>query len=196
MRYYIELMKNRTVPIFPIFLILLVLISFDFVGWIYAQESKKEQSYLLINVEPKIIALPENPAIARVPISAARVRSTELRQLNEKYNAVEIERLFEIRQKDKAGKGKITPVEGALVAKETQKKKKGMDLTNILTQEATKKLDKEKDLEGEGLEIVEKEDTYFIIFEFDPAVGIDMNAAVSEYKALPAVKDAEYIIKK
>jgi hypothetical protein len=174
-------------------IILLLLVIFNFAGLICAKDITKEKAHLLIKVEPRTIVLPENPEIVKVPVSAARVRSTELRQLNEKYNAVEIERLFEVRQIDKPSKGKITEVESVLVAKEAQKKNKGMDLTNIFTAETRKKLKKE-DLESNGAEITEKLDVYLIIFEFDPAIGIDINTAVTEYKALPVVKDAEYVI--
>ena len=50
-----------------------------------------------IKVSPGFIAMPGNQ-VPKVPIGNARVRSTELRALNEKYHATEIEKVFEIKK--------------------------------------------------------------------------------------------------
>ena len=50
---------------------------------------------ILISVKPNTIALPGNQ-VTKVPISAARVRSTELRQLNKQYDVKKIEKLFKL----------------------------------------------------------------------------------------------------
>ncbi len=58
----------------------------------HAQEEIEKE--ILIMVEPNIVELPGNQ-VSRVPVKYARVRNTELRELNKTYNATEIEKVYE-----------------------------------------------------------------------------------------------------
>ncbi len=61
-------------------------------GICYAQGETAHKE-IMIEVESRTIALPENE-VSVVPLSAVRVRSTDLRNLNSQYNAEKIEKVY------------------------------------------------------------------------------------------------------
>ena len=146
----------------------------------YAQGKVKKE--IAIKVKHNIIALPAGE-VSRVPISAARVRSTNLRELNKKYNAVNIEKLFELRKKDKKlglkGFKGVEPVEENAAP---------IDLTKLFTKKLKKKFIKE----GKGVE--QAQDIFLIQLELDKDMSI--NSVVSDYMGLDTVVDAKEVIRK
>ena len=148
---------------------------------------EKIQKEMVIKVKPRIIALPGNQ-VAKVPISAARVRSTELRELNEKYNAISIERLFKIGEKiEKEKPLTIKGIKGA-APREEEPAEETVDLSRILTKE------KRKELLAKKEDVVEINDTFLIQFDVD--TRIDMNRVAFEYKSLDVVTFADYVVRK
>lgn len=84
-------------------------------------QSVKEMT---IEVQSRIIALPggaigEN--IAKVPLSSARVRNTELRDLNKYYHVVSIERIYEV------ANAVAVSADSSLLKSNNKKKKKLME---------------------------------------------------------------------
>ena len=131
---------------------------------------------MLIHVQSNIIAMPGNQA-ARVPIGAARVRSTDLRDINEEYNVVAIEKLFEIEKKSIRSND--------LKGKEV--KNKELSLQAVFTKE------KKKELKKQGLEIVEVNDAFLLQFEFDSEPS--MSAIVNAYRDVSVVLNAEHVVR-
>ena len=146
----------------------------------YAQEKVKKE--IAIKVKHNIIALPAGD-VARVPVSVARVRSTDLRELNKKYNAVSIEKLFEIKSKSRAlglkGFKGVEPVEENAAP---------IDLTKLFTKKLKKKFIKE----GKGVE--QAQDVFLIQFELDKDTSI--NSLVNDYMGLDVVIDTKEVIRK
>lgn len=105
-----------------------------------AQDTIEKQ--IIIKVQSKLIALPGNEA-SKVPFSAARVRSTELRNLNKQYNAVKIEKLFAL---EEAGD---TP-----------------DISQVFTNRVR------KEQIALGNKVVQVKDMFLIHFQLDPLVNI------------------------
>ena len=75
--------------------VLMVFAMGIFVAHGFCEDAELGNSMIKINVEPGIIAMPENNA-AKVPIEYARIRSTALRNLNEIYGVKSIEKVFNI----------------------------------------------------------------------------------------------------
>jgi len=185
-----------------------------------AQPASSALHEMTIEVQPKIIALPGGEAgknIAKVPMAAARVRSTELRDLNKLYNAVSIERIYEVStpvvKKSVAqgtikikGKKKKSKLQGKRVLRKTDKgfheslAEGGKISPDKLIHLKRSKKGKEKGLitEETGVsedEIVVVNDVFIIQFQdyFDEQgalVSINMDEAVAAYKALPVVLSA------
>ncbi|MFH1640656.1 MAG: hypothetical protein ABIA66_01695 [Candidatus Omnitrophota bacterium] len=145
-----------------------------------ASENVKRE--IMVKVKPGIIALPENE-VARVPISAARFRSTELRELNNKYNAVNIEKLFRAEKTEKTEE----PVRGEQTKVSEPVKEETVDVSKLFTRESRNEMIRE------GEEAVQEQDTYLIELEFEPKNKINMNTVVNEYKKLDVVSFAKYI---
>jgi hypothetical protein len=155
-----------------------------------APEKKEQliQREILIKVKTNYIALPEGEA-ARIPIGAARIRSTDLRDLNEKYNAVSIEKLYELQPKGLPVEPlKIKGVRDALSTQNQQTKKETVDLSKILTKDA------KKEFVEKGEIVTETKDIFSIQFELKPEIQID--DLLSEYRAVEAVLYAEAITRK
>ena len=146
----------------------------------YAQEKVKKE--IAIKVKHNIIALPGGE-VAKVPLSAARVRSTKLRELNKKYNAVSIEKLFKIKAKSK----KLT-LKGFKGVGPVEEDTSPIDLTKLFTKKLKKKFIKE------GKEVEQANDTFLIQFELDKDTSI--NSVVSDYVGLDVVVDAKEVIRK
>jgi hypothetical protein len=143
---------------------------------------------ILIKVKPDYIALPEGEA-EKIPIGAARVRSTDLRNLNEKYNAVWIEKLYELQPKNAPLEPlKIKGVKGSLTTQKQVTKKETVDLSKILTKDA------KKESVEKGEIVTETKDIFSIQFELKPEIQID--DLLSEYRAVDAVLYAEAITRK
>ncbi len=170
-----------------IFILLLVSLIFEFhmPEVAKAQEEKVEQEVkeILIKVQPRIIALPKNVEISKVHLLAARIRSVELRELCNQYNAVSIKRLFKIKEESDG----IKPVKGKdpLVSKEKEKTKEKVDPTKVFTKA------KRKELLAQDQEVIEVKDTFLI--QFKPSDDINMKQVASEYSALSVVLFAEYV---
>jgi|GEM_PF-2303086 len=148
---------------------------------------KKE---ILIKLNPGIIAMPKGE-VARIPISGVRVRSSELRALNEKYNAVSIEKIYEVRSKGAADeplqlKGLKTGDPSAVTE---SKKETAMDLTKIFPREDTQVVALAPDKE-----FVESSEMFFMHFELDPDVVIE--DMLAEYRAAAVVLYADVITRK
>ncbi|MCP4651002.1 MAG: hypothetical protein GY853_13120 [PVC group bacterium] len=134
---------------------------------------------MVIHVDSKIIALPGNKA-TKVPISLARVRSTELRDLNGQYGAKSIEKIFKV----KNNQSEIIEQE----YKSSYKKEKlegVVDLATVFTR------DIKKEMEEKGHDVVQVKDVFLIVFEFDSEVS--MGEIVNAYKDVSVVKFAEQI---
>ena len=136
---------------------------------------------ILIKVKSGIIALPQGEA-ASIPISAVRIRSTELRELNSEYNAITIEKLFKIKLKQE------TRDFGTLTSYEQIGEAEAVDISRLFTKET------KKGLTAEGKQAVEVEDTYLIQFELEE--GVNISQLVSNYEALECVLFAGDIIRK
>jgi len=135
--------------------------------------AEENEEIIVLKVRPKIIALPGNE-VARVPISAARVRSDELRALNERYNVIRIERLYEYKNEDEENveKGESLVSAGAFPAT--------IDLSRVFTREIRKEMQK-----GD-IEVEQVKDTFLLQFAGD----VNMTEVVTDYLALEVVVDA------
>ena len=146
---------------------------------------------ILIRVKPRIIELPENVEIERVPLGAARVRSTDLRKLNKQYKAMSIERVFEVRDK----KSRLRTSDSSVQGKgRVLRSEDHFDLSSLLTPQARKKI--AADVERQGREVVEKPGVFLIQLGFAPDDEINMAQIIRDYKAVDAVLNAEYITRK
>ena len=157
-----------------------------FLSFLHVQHAEAQQKYtgeILIQVNPRIIALPEGE-VAKVPINAARFRSTELRDLNEQYKAVSIEKLYELKE-DKKGMN----IESQDILKSEQKDKKKDKATVDLSRIFTKKVKKE--FREKGKEVKQVSDSYLLQFESEEELF--MSGIVSAYRALDVVIHAEQI---
>lgn len=151
----------------------------SFSGNLTAQDLEVKE--IIIKVKPNIIRLPGGDA-AKIPISAARIRSTELRKLNEDYNVVKIEKLFQLKTETKGKKGLV--IKGF---KDTEDPLAVPDLTKIFTNEIKKEKKKE------GKQVVEIVDTFLFQLEIDNSINIQ--SVVNDYQALEVVVHAEYIVR-
>ena len=143
---------------------------------------------ILIKVKPDYIALPEGEA-EKIPIGAARVRSTDLRNLNEKYNAVWIEKLYELQPRGVSVEPlKIKGVKDSLVTQKQQAKKETVDLSKILTKDA------KKEFVERGEVVIETKDIFSLQFELKPEIQIE--DLLSDYRAVDAVLYSEAITRK
>jgi len=86
-------MLNKIIKLSLLLLIIGVVVLFC-AQTVHAQEEIEKE--IFIKVKPNIIELPGNQ-VSRVPVKYARVRNTELRELNKTYNATEIEKVYETR---------------------------------------------------------------------------------------------------
>ncbi len=129
---------------------------------------------MLIEVRNDIIELPGNQ-VSRVPLSGARFRSDKLRELNARYGAYTIERLY-------AAKIDLAPDPG-MSSREAMVRMGGVPVGKILTKEARKKAEEA----GKGVERLMN--VYLIRF----APGAGLMKALEEYKALDVVTDARTI---
>lgn len=143
----------------------------------------KLEKELLIKVKSNIIALPGN-SVSIVPINAARVRSTELRELNKELHAVKIERLYQLNTTLEQDSMKIKGLRSEGKAKDP---KPEVDLAKIFTNDIRKKEVKE------GRKVNQVADTYIIHFDFDAEVN--MNLIAERYMALDAVTYAQHIVR-
>ncbi len=179
-----------------------------------AQQAKLSIKEMVIEVQPMIIALPGGEAgkkIAKVPIRRARIRNTELRDLNAFYNAVSIERIYEVVDADvsaeipknqlksdikkkrkrilrKKGKGFFESKSGKISADKEVKIRKVKQSIQAL--EATESLDS---VDEESIEILK--DVYIISFkdyvdDKGQVVNINLDATVQAYSALSVVVSA------
>ncbi len=174
-----EMRKRKGV----VFILLLMSLGFIFLmpKVLKAQASDNEVKEILIKVQPRIIALPKNVEIDKVPLLSARVRSIELRELCNQYNAVSIKRLFEIKEESKKSKA----VEDSFISKEKEKTKEKVDPAKVFTKE------KKQELLTQEQNVIEAKDTFLI--QFEPGEGVDMKQVAGEYAALPEVLFAEYV---
>ena len=116
-----------------------------------AQVKVKKEA--VIRVDPNIIALPQGDA-AKIPVVAARVRSTQLRDLNKQYNAVKIEKLYKLEEKTK-GPMKIKGIKGKEEFEEGP-----VDLATVFTTEIR------KEMKAQGNKVVELKNTFLIYSQF------------------------------
>ena len=155
---------------------------------LYSLKEARIIKEILIKVQPEIIAMPGNMAIVRAPLSTCRVRSTPLRNLNKKYNAISIERLFEVKYETR----EKSEVPKSFVSKEKEKAdQEPVDLSKIFTK-ATK--DELMDLgKFSKEEIGQAEDIYLIQFEFSAEDEVNMKIIISDYEELPVVTFAKFV---
>lgn len=148
---------------------------------------KKE---ILIKLNPGIIAMPKGE-VARIPASGVRVRSSSLRDLNKKYNAVSIEKIYEVKKKNAVDeplklKGMKT---GDSSASGAANKQSAPDLSKIFPREDTKVVALAPDKE-----FVESAEMFFMQFELKPDVVIE--DMLAEYRAVSVVLYADVITRK
>ncbi len=177
-------------------LVLLAGLVFSLIGTISAQETMNKE--ILIKVKSGIVKMPGNK-VSKVPISVARICSTDLRNLNKKYKAVTIERLYEI-----AGEAQV-PIrvedsgeplsiksfkgsEGESKKSESVQVVENVSMENIFTKEIM------KDMQAQGKEVAVVKDTFLFQFEISAALNMDLIAA--EYFGLAVVTYAEEITRK
>jgi hypothetical protein len=142
----------------------------------------------VIKVKPNYIVLPEGEA-EKVPIRAARIRSTDLRNLNEKYNAVWIEKLYELQPKDLPVEHlKIKGVKETLSTQKQVSKKEAVDLSKIVTKDA------KKEFGAQGEAVTESREIFSLQFELKPEIQIE--DLLTEYRAVEVVLYAEAISRK
>ncbi len=77
-------------------------------GW----SAQKYDYGIVIKVKPGIIKFPAN--VDRFPLQRARVRSTELRELNKQYEGAEIERVYNVVKVGNKSEEKV-PVEDTYI---------------------------------------------------------------------------------
>lgn len=173
-------MKALGFSVLILFCLAVLLCVFDAKPAIAQQKFAGE---MLIQVNANIIALPQGEA-AKVPISAARFRSTEMRELNEQYEALSIEKLYELKEEAKG-----TDVQGLNVLKSEKKDKKKdqniVDLSRVFTKKVKKEFKKK------GKEVKQVSDAFLLQFESEKEIPI--LEIVSAYKALDVVIHAEHI---
>jgi len=145
----------------------------------YAQGKVKKE--IAIKVKHNIIALPAGE-VSKVPISAARVRSTELRELNKKYNVVSIEKLFKLKEKSE----KLS-LKGFKGVEPLQEDASPIDLSKLFTRRLKKKFIKE------NKEVKQAADTYLMQLELDSQISI--NSVVGDYSSLDVVIDVKEVIR-
>ncbi|MCK9595461.1 MAG: hypothetical protein PHH68_08190 [Candidatus Omnitrophica bacterium] len=160
-----------------------------------AESSEKTASGLfrkeiLVKLDPGVIAMPMGE-VARIPISGVRVRSSDLRALNTKYNAVSIEKIYEVKEKGALDeplklKGMKTGDPGAA---SNVKKAANPDLAKIFPREDTKVV-----VLAPDKEFVESSEIFFMQFELNPGVVIE--DMLAEYRAVPVVLYADVITRK
>ncbi len=163
--------KRITLQAIYFIVVIMSICLFYFFHNAFAQDKYVKE--IVIKVEHNIIALPGNQVV-KVPLSAARVRSTELRELNKKYNALSIEKLFRLK-------------EDARVIKKDDNKEE-VDLGRLFT----KKIKKE--MESKDKQVIEAEDIFLIQFESEKEINISQ--LIDDYKQLPVVKYADEVIRK
>jgi len=149
----------------------------------FTEEAQTVTKAMIIQVEGGIIAMPEGE-VARVPVSAARFRSTELRDLNAKYNAVAVEKLYRPYEPAAA----TVPGSGSksvLLTKKEEPEGPTLDVTKIIRKELRKKVRKE------GGQVEEQPDAYLIEFELEPT--IEMKDVLVAYWVLPVVTYAQEV---
>ena len=147
-----------------------------------AEEPELIKKAMIIQVTPGTIALPSGEA-ARMPVSAARIRSTDMRDLNAKYNAVAIEKLYQLYDA-----GVALPGSGSKrVLRSAEKKPAGpaLDVAKVIRKGMRKKV-REK-----GQEVVEQPDAYLL--EFEVEVTAEMKEIVVAYWVLPVVTFAQEV---
>jgi hypothetical protein len=128
---------------------------------------------IVIKVSPGIISLTKG-RIARVSIGSARIRSDELKELNKRYNAVTIEKIF---KKETRGSGEG----GGLVGKERDSG--NIDLNSIFTKETRDEMEKE------GGAVAQLEDTFLI----ELTTADEISQILSDYGALEEVLDVRAV---
>ena len=149
-----------------------------------ANAQEKIVKEMVLQVNPDIISLPGNEA-ARVPITAARIRSTQLRNLNEEYNAVRIEKLFRLKETAQVDDLEIKGLKDT----EEAGAKKVLNETVNVAEVFTRTIKKEQ--EEKGKQVEELNNVFIVQFESDEEIS--MNGIVNAYKALPVVMFAQHI---
>jgi len=147
--------------------------------------SDKILKEIVLQVNPNIITLPDNE-VSKVPIAVARIRSTNLRTLNQDYNAVSIEKLFKLGEKSKLAELEIKGL------KKVDKKAKEI-LTDIADVNTVFTKDIKKTQEEKGENVVELNNAFIIQFEFDEETN--MSGIVNAYKGVSVVMNAQYIVR-
>jgi len=147
-----------------------------------AQEQQRVKKAMVLQVAPGTIALPEGEA-ARVPVSAARIRSTDMRDLNTKYTVVAMEKLYQLA--DDAAPLPGSGSTAVLSAGEKKPEAPALDLSKVLRSEMRKKAIED------GREVVELPDTYLVEFEVEP--NVEMKDVVVAYWVLPVVTFAQEV---
>jgi hypothetical protein len=156
---------------------------------VFAQEKVIKE--MLLQVKPDIIALPEGEA-ASVPLGAARVRSSELRELNAAYMVVSIEKIYKLKATQESGALADLEIKGTKDVSAPQEEKEQLagivDPNQVFTSEIKKQM-----LE-KGEQVVLVKDVYLLRFEFDE--DKNMSGIVDAYKAVPAVIYANHITRR
>jgi hypothetical protein len=150
---------------------------FSFADKAMCQKQRAEK--IIIKVKNNTIDLPGGD-VAKVPLSSARVRSTPLRDLNRKHNAVSLEKLFEL--EDKRRNSMIKGLRSIGDVNE-----EAVDLSSVFT----KKI--KKQMEAEGKKTVEVKNVYLLHFAFEPDEVPDMDELLSEYQEVDVVVYTKYI---
>ena len=139
---------------------------------------------MVIKVKNNIIALPAGEA-ALIPLSAARVRSTELRELNKAYNTVSIEKLYELKKSSRGAGSSIKGLKKAVEASDDG----SIDLGSVFTKEI------KKEKEAAGVDVKMVKNSYILRFEFESEDEVNMGKLVADYKALDVVLFAQDVVR-
>lgn len=145
---------------------------------VVGQETQREVKEIVITVKPRIIVLPQK-VVSKVPLRMARIRSTELREINKECNAITIEAVYKLAGKRKKG------AEGILSSKGGREVK--IDRAGKIRKLLRK--------EGADKEMIPVKDTYIIQFaDYVDEEGnqrtVNLDNAIAAYGALPVVISA------
>ncbi|MBI4845549.1 MAG: hypothetical protein HY810_03630 [Candidatus Omnitrophica bacterium] len=169
-----------------LFAVLFMAFMLSFSGQVVAQEKVIKE--IIVQVNSDVIALPDGDA-ANIPISAVRIRSSELRDLNQTYNAVSLEKLYVLETAmavDKQMKKKDFKGE-TLKTEKVEQVDSPINIGLVFSKEM-KKQEEEK-----GNKVLQMDNAYIIQLEVDP--GQNMTEVATAYKALPVVIYADPIIR-
>jgi hypothetical protein len=174
-------LKRRSVWVAVLFALLSFFIA-SYGQQTFAQSVELKE--ILIQVQPRMIEMPGNKATI-APLSATRVRSDDIKALNNQYNAVKVEKLFKLKEKEVSPSLEIKGLK-TTAEDERQNVTEQINVAHVFTS------DLKQGFIEKGEQVIELGNVFLIQFETDISVG----QIVNSYQALDEVIFAETIIRK